>query len=133
VNSRAVLDARAAGLVQIFGGGAGDIHNLELLRSTALRARQFGCGGSVVLHPSQVPIVNEIFSPTIEQLDVALGILSAMQEAVAANSAATLYKGRMVDIAHAQSALELLNEARAFGMDVEIPIFWAAGVTGTVQ
>ena len=89
----------------------------------------------VVLHPGQVPIVNEIFSPSNEEIERAVEILNAMEQAISERAAATIVRGRMVDLAHAHTSFDLLSEAQSFGFDVTIPAFWASregfGVNGT--
>jgi citrate lyase subunit beta/citryl-CoA lyase len=125
IDSKLVLEARAAGLVQVFGGMSASIHDLDLLRRTATRARQLGVFGSMVIHPSHVAVVNEVFAPRAEQVAEAVALLAAMESAVRRGDAAVMHDGRMVDIAHARTAYQLVRTAQASGVgNVELPEFW---------
>lgn len=108
LRSKAVLDARAAGIPYPMTSSWWDIRDLDGLRQDAERNRRLGMRGMCVMHPSHVPIVNEIFSPGEDEIAHARGILAAMAQAEAAGSAAVIYEGDMVDYAMATTARELL-------------------------
>jgi citrate lyase subunit beta/citryl-CoA lyase len=118
IASKVVLDARAAGVDQILGGMTTEIADLERVRIVATRARQRGATGTMVIHPSHVLVVNEVFSPSVAQLEEAVAIVDAMARAIAAGDSATRHGGRLVDIAHARTSLALITRARQLGMDV---------------
>ncbi len=120
LNGNAVLEARAAGVTQILGGMCTRIDDLELVRRVAQRARQLGASGSQVIHPSHVKILNEVFSPSVAELEQARATVVAMAEAVARGEAAARLNGRMIDYAHARSGLQLLERARSVGIDVGV-------------
>jgi citrate lyase subunit beta/citryl-CoA lyase len=119
LNSRGILAARAAGVKEILNGSTSDIHNLEKVRSVALQAKRMAATGTMVIHPSHVPIVNEVFTPSAEEIAAARSLLQAMAAAIDTSStAATTHEGRMVDYAHVRSSLDLLERARCLGLDV---------------
>lgn len=74
-----------------------DIANLDLLRKDAKRARAVGFTGKMAIHPDQVPVINETFSPAAEEIAEARRILDAAEAAYEAGEAAFRLDGRMVD------------------------------------
>jgi citrate lyase subunit beta/citryl-CoA lyase len=77
--------------------------------------RQLGYSGQMVIHPSHVPIVNEAFTPTPQEIAYHQGLLAAMEEAERQGTAAVTYEGAMVDIAMVKTSRQLLEMARAIG------------------
>ena len=118
VNGRSGLEARAAGVTQILGGMTTKIGDLDLVRRLAVRARSLGATGSMVIHPSHVPVVNEVFTPTASEIASAREMLQRMSRVLSGGSASMRFGGAMVDYAHVRSSLELLNQAKSFGLDV---------------
>ena len=118
VNGRVGLVARAAGVTQILGGMTNKIDDLDLVRRVAQRAKNLGANGATAIHPSHVPILNEVFSPSPDEIGEARTIVAAMAEATEQGSAAVRVDGRMIDYAHVRRSLELLERARSIGLDV---------------
>jgi citrate lyase subunit beta/citryl-CoA lyase len=117
LRSKAVLDARAAGLEWPLVSSWLDIHDLEGLRSDALFNRSLGFRGQVVMHPSHVPIVNEAYSPTEDEIAYWRGLLEAYEQGRRQGTAAVLYEGDMIDTAMAETAREALRFARSIGRE----------------
>ena len=120
LRSRAVLDARAAGIEYPMVTSWWDIPDLDGLRADAALNRRFGFRGMAVMHPSHVAIVNETFTPNEAEIAYARGVIAAMETAEQEGSAAITYEGRMVDYAMIATARELLAladtiEARSGG------------------
>ena len=111
LRSRAVLDARAAGVEYPMVSSWWDIRDLDGLRADAAVNRRFGFRGMVVMHPTHVPIVNETFTPNEAELAHARGLIAAMETAERSGSAAVTYEGDMVDYAMVTTARELLDLA----------------------
>ena len=111
LRSRAVLDARAAGIEYPLVTSWWDIPDLDGLRADAALNRRFGFRGMVVMHPSHVPIVNEAFTPDEAELAHARGLIEAMEAAEREGNAAVTYEGHMVDYAMVTTARELLDLA----------------------
>jgi citrate lyase subunit beta/citryl-CoA lyase len=116
--SKAIGDARGAGVSQIYGGVVLDVSDTALLEKVALKARDFGCTGMVVIHPSHVEPVNRIFAPSASEVQQAIDVLTALDAAIKAGSASIQLHGQLVDYAHARVALALLRRAEDFGLPV---------------
>jgi len=116
--SHMLLAARAAGIEYPLGGGSLEVWDTELVRAQLQRAREIGYRGALLIHPSAVPIANEVFAPSAEEIEWNKGVLRAMAEAEQAGRAAVTYDGMMIDYAHVRNALDLLNQAEAFGIKV---------------
>lgn len=109
LRSKTVLDCRAAGIQFPDISSWWNIPDIEGLETDARRNRQLGFRGQTVMHPSHVPVVNRIFSPSEQELAWAKGLLAAMEEAAQKGLSATTYEGEMVDEAMAVSARQLLE------------------------
>jgi len=94
------------------------VSDTELVRAQLQRVREIGYRGSLLIHPSAVPIANEIFAPSKEEIEWNKGVLRAMDEAERAGKAAVTYDGMMIDYAHVRNALDLLHQAESFGLEV---------------
>ena len=116
--SHMLLAARAAGIEYPLGGGSLEVGDTDLVRAQLQRAREVGFRGSLLIHPSAVPIANEIFAPSQEEIDWNKGVLRAMAAAEQEGRAAVTYDGMMIDYAHVRNALDLLHQAEAFGLAV---------------
>jgi citrate lyase subunit beta/citryl-CoA lyase len=116
--SHMLLAARAAGIEYPLGGGSLEVGDTELVRAQLQRAREIGFRGALLIHPSAVPIANEIFAPSKEEIEWNKGVMRAMAEAERAGRAAVTYDGMMIDYAHVRNALDLLHQAEAFGLEV---------------
>ena len=102
---RVVLGARAAG-VPVFDGVHNGLGNDDELEAEAREGRGFGFDGKSVIHPSQIDIVNRIFSPTQSEL------LAAEALVAAATGGAERHEGRMVEALHVAQARALIAKAR---------------------
>jgi citrate lyase beta subunit len=105
---RIIVAARAAGLRAVDGPVA-DYGDEEGLRKSCLRARSLGFDGKWCIHPSQVEIVNELFSPTERELEWARRVISAYEEANAAGSGSISIDGQMIDAASIKMAQNTLD------------------------
>lgn len=97
LRSKAVLDCRAAGIQYPLISSWWNIKDLEGLERDARWNRQLGFRGQTVMHPSHVPIVNKVFTPSAEEVAFYKGLIQAMEEAEKKGIAAVTYKGDMVD------------------------------------
>jgi citrate lyase subunit beta / citryl-CoA lyase len=84
------------------------IHDLEGLREFTTSGRKMGFRGQVVLHPSHVPVVNEVYTPSKEDRDFYRGLLEAYNEADAQGHGAVMYGEIHIDKAHADKAADWL-------------------------
>jgi len=113
LRSRTILESRAAGIQYPTISSWWNIKDLEGLERDARFNRQLGFRGMTVIHPSHVPVVNKVFTPTAEEVAYCEGLITAMDEARKAGTAAVTYKGDMVDEAMVKTAEEIIALARA--------------------
>ncbi len=111
VMQRIVVAARAAGL-RALDGPVADYGDEEGLRESCLLARSLGFDGKWCIHPAQISIVNEVFSPTEAEVQWAKKVVAAYEEANAAGSGAVSVDGVMVDAASIRMAWGTLDLER---------------------
>ncbi|HAA94906.1 MAG TPA: CoA ester lyase [Dehalococcoidia bacterium] len=85
----------------------------DALRADAQRARQMGYTGKFAIHPAQLDIINDTFSPSAEEIAYARQIMAAWEEAKAAGRGSLAMDGRMVDVPVVKRAQNLLAFADA--------------------
>ena len=112
---RIVVAARAAGLRAIDGPVA-DYRDEEGLRESCLIARSLGFDGKWCIHPAQIEVVNEVFSPTEKEIEWAKKVVDAYEEASAAGRGAISVDGQMVDAASIKMARNTLDLAQGAGI-----------------
>ena len=101
--------ARAAGVVPIgLTGAIVGFGDLEAFRRTAEESRALGLRGAPCVHPGQVPILNEVFSPTAEELERARRIVAEYERALAAGEGAITVDGEFVDVPIYEQARRIL-------------------------
>ena len=83
----------------------------EGYRQAALRASALGYDGKWAIHPGQVPIANEVFSPTAEEVEDATRSMASYREAEAGGVGAIGRDGKLVDAAHMRLAANTLHKA----------------------
>jgi citrate lyase subunit beta/citryl-CoA lyase len=103
------LASRVAGLVPPLDTSFLDLQNPEKLRNSAINARATGFGGKACIHPSQVPIVNEVFTPTAAELEQARKVIAAFEKAEREGAAALVVDGAMIDYPVVERARRLLS------------------------
>ena len=114
--SAVVTTARGFGL-QAIDGPYTDIKNTDEYRRLCHRARLVGFDGKWVLHPSQVEIANQVFSPTQEQFKEATRLLEAYRHATEVErKGAVMHEGQMIDEASRKIAEAVVARGRAAGM-----------------
>ena len=105
-----VAACRTHGILPV-DGPFGDFSDAEGFRAQALRSATLGMVGKWAIHPSQVQLANEVFSPSEIAVTEAKQILAAMEEAQKTGAGATVYKGRLVDIASIRQAQVIVRQA----------------------
>ena len=118
IKSKVLLDSRSAGIEFPVSGGWFDIRDLDGLRTLAQQLKQLGYTGMNLIHPSHVPVVNQVFTPTQEEITHWQGLLAAMEAQRADGSAVVTYAGDMVDIAHEATARTMLERVKEWGVVV---------------
>lgn len=109
--AKVLMDARAAGIEHPLEAVFMDFRNLEALRVECELARTLGYVGKVAIHPAQVAVINEVFTPTAEQVAHHRRIIEEFDKALAAGSASIAVDGKMVDYAVARVARAVLARA----------------------
>jgi malyl-CoA/(S)-citramalyl-CoA lyase len=107
--SRMVAACRAHGLRPI-DGPFGDLEDADGYRAAARRAAALGCEGKWAIHPSQVALANEVFTPSPEEIERAERILEAMEDAAKEGKGATSLDGRLIDAASVRMAENLMRK-----------------------
>ncbi|MFD0688604.1 HpcH/HpaI aldolase/citrate lyase family protein [Actinomadura fibrosa] len=89
-----------------------DLADLDGLRAFADYGLQLGFRGQVVIHPSHVPVVNDVFTPSDEEVAYHEQLVAAVEAATAAGHGAVRFRGGHIDLAHADKARDWLAHAR---------------------
>ncbi len=108
--SRMVVAARANGLRPI-DGPFGDFSDPDGYRAQGNRSGVLGCEGKWAIHPSQVALANDLFSPSEKDVNQARRILDAMEKAQREGAGAVALDGRLIDIASIKQAENLVRKA----------------------
>ena len=96
---RMIIAARAAGVMPLgFIGTVADFSDWEKFRLMVRRARRFGFDGAGCIHPGQVTIVNEEYTPSEAEVAYARKVIQMDQEAAAAGRGSFQIDGKMIDI-----------------------------------
>jgi malyl-CoA/(S)-citramalyl-CoA lyase len=105
-----VAACRTHGVLPV-DGPFGDFSDGDGFRAQALRSATLGMVGKWAIHPKQVALANEIFTPSDAAVAEAREILAAMDEAQKSGTGAAVYKGRLVDIASVRQAEVIVRQA----------------------
>ncbi len=107
--ARMAAACRAYGLRPI-DGPFGDFNDPEGYRVAARRAAALGCEGKWAIHPSQVALANEVFTPAASEVDRARRILAAMAQAAQEGKGAVSLDGRLIDAASIRMAENVVRQ-----------------------
>ncbi len=105
-----VAACRTHGVLPV-DGPFGDFSDDEGYRAQARRSATLGMVGKWAIHPKQIALANEVFTPSGAAVAEAREILAAMEQAKAEGQGATVYKGRLVDIASIKQAEVIVKQA----------------------
>ncbi len=105
-----VAACRTHGVLPV-DGPFGDYSDDEGFRAQALRSATLGMVGKWAIHPRQVALANDVFTPSVKAIAEAREILAAMEVAQRSGSGAATYKGRLVDIASVRQAEVIVRQA----------------------
>ncbi|MFP4275645.1 MAG: HpcH/HpaI aldolase/citrate lyase family protein [Paracoccaceae bacterium] len=110
--TRMVIACRAFGLRAI-DGPFGDFSDPEGYVAGARRAAALGCEGKWAIHPSQVDLANEVFSPPEAEITRARRIIDELRKAEAEGRGAAALDGKMIDAASERMANNVITVAEA--------------------
>jgi citrate lyase subunit beta / citryl-CoA lyase len=121
VLSKILMAGRANGL-QVIDGPYLKIRDVDGLRDYSQRAHTLGYDGKWTLHPDQIAVVNEVFSPTQEQFDHALSILDAYEHATEGEGrGAVMFGDEMIDEASRKMATKFVRRGERAGLTRSVP------------
>lgn len=104
------MAARIAGIAAI-DQAVVDIRDDARFLAEAAEARQLGYRGKVCLHPAQVALAHQVFTPSVEEIDRARRLLDAAAQAAETGRGVVLFEGQMVDQPLVEQAARLLSQA----------------------
>jgi citrate lyase subunit beta/citryl-CoA lyase len=111
--SKLVCETRAAGLSWPIDGVVMNLSDESILRSECELARRLGFQAKMAIHPKQLPLINEIFTPSAAEVEYSQRLVDAFREARDAGTGAFSYQGMMIDKANIARAERTLARARA--------------------
>ena len=106
--SMIVNAAKAAG-VQAIDTVFSDVGDMEGLRASVLDAKSLGFEGKGCIHPRQIPVVHEVFAPTSDEIDKAIKIVAAFEEAKVKGIGVVSLGSKMVDAPVVKKAIRILE------------------------
>jgi malyl-CoA/(S)-citramalyl-CoA lyase len=109
-----VAACRTHGVLPV-DGPYGDFSDDDGFIAQARRSATLGMVGKWAIHPKQVALANEVFTPSEAQVTEAREILAAMEQAKKDGAGATVYKGRLVDIASIKQAEVIVRQSEMIG------------------
>ncbi len=112
---RVVNAARAVG-VQASDSAYGDVDDLDGLRHWGERSRALGFEGMGCVHPRQIPVIHRAFAPSQTEIQKALSIVGAFEEAQRRGLGVISLGSKMIDPPVVQRALKLVGQAKAMGL-----------------
>lgn len=113
--SRMVMAAKARGIMAI-DAPFGNFKDTDGLKRSGVMACALGCDGKWVIHPDQIDTINQVFSPSQEDIDRAVKVLDAFDNAESKDRGAVAVEGRMVDQATVRLAKQVYEHAKHLNM-----------------
>jgi citrate lyase subunit beta / citryl-CoA lyase len=111
--SAVLMAARAAGIQRPLEAVFMDFRDMDALRVECELAATLGYTGKVAIHPAQIPVIHEVFTPSADEVAAQTRIVEAFEQAEAEGLASINVDGRMVDYAVARVARAILARAEA--------------------
>lgn len=111
-----LINAARAAAVQAIDSVYGDVDDLQGLRSWAGESRTLGFEGMGCIHPRQIPVIHEAFAPSQMEIQKALSIVSAFEEAQRRGLGVVSLGSKMIDPPVVRRALKLVAQAKAMGL-----------------
>jgi len=113
--SLVVMGAKAAG-IQASDTVWSDIEDVEGLRASTEEAKALGFDGKGAIHPSQIEVINEVFTPTTEEIEYAKKVIEAFEEAKRKGSAVVALGRKMIDPPVVKRAERIIRIAQKLGL-----------------
>ncbi|MFP6814767.1 MAG: CoA ester lyase [Pseudomonadales bacterium] len=96
-----------------------DFSDADGLKSECQEAAWMGYMGKITIHPNQIDIVNQAFTPSANEVDEALRLVAAFAQAAAEGQMAISFEGKMVDVPHLTRARKILAQAEQIKLGAE--------------
>ena len=112
------LSAHAAGVMPL-DYVYSNFMNAEGFTADVKFGKMLGFTGKSVIHPSQVPLVHEVYNPTDKEIEHAKRVVAAYEEALAKNAGVVALDGKMIDMPIVTRAKNTLEYAKASGKEIE--------------
>ena len=119
--STILMAAREAG-IRYIDTVYSDVKDMETFRDEVTKIRDMGFDGKSCIHPKQIEVVHEIFTPTEKQIAHAVKVLASYADAVKNNKGVIAVDGKMIDGPIVVRAQRIVDAARAAGIKVETEI-----------
>ena len=110
--SKLACDARAAGLAWLIDGVFMNLDSSDALHRESTLARNIGYTSKMAIHPQQVAVIHDVFTPSAVEIEYAQGLIAAFRDAELRGHGAVRYRGMMVDYANVRRAEQTLALAR---------------------
>lgn len=111
--SKLVLAGAAFGIPAFDMVSVPELRDLTLVRTTAGHARRMGFAGMATFYPPHVEVINELFSPSPEEISAARKVVHAYERALAVGAAAGTLDGKHLIVQDYKRALRVLEQAKA--------------------
>lgn len=108
--------AARANRIDAVDGPYADFANPDAYREECRRAMILGMVGKWAIHPSQIAVAQDVFSPDPDEVQKARAMMKAYEEAVASGLGAVQYEGKMIDVATVRIVKNLVDKADLIGM-----------------
>ena len=113
--TRLVVAAKSAG-IEVYDTPFTDVNDDEGIEVDAKVAKDLGFSGKAAISPRHVEVINRTFSPTEKEIEYALEVLDAIEEAKRQGKGAIALYGKMIDAPIVTRAEKTLEAARALGL-----------------
>ena len=111
------IAAKAAGRMALgYPGSIAEINDLDIFKQGVELGLAQGSEGGMAIHPAQVPILNEVFTPSSAEIDYAKRVVEAYDQALNEGQGAISLDGKMLDVPVVERARVLLQKAERFGV-----------------
>lgn len=114
--TRLVVAARAAG-IEVYDTPFTDVNDDEGIYADAVLAKELGFSGKASISPRHVEVINEVFAPSVEEIDYAYEVIEAIQLAKSQGKGAISLRGKMIDAPIVTRAERTIAAAEALGID----------------
>lgn len=114
VKTKIVLAARHAGIDAI-DKVYFDLSNIEGFKQECIEAKSLGFNGKQIIHPSQIEIANQIFSPSKDEIEWAKRVLAEMEKAKEMGKGAIRVDDKLIDLVHVRLAKKILSLVEKIG------------------